>query len=637
VFILGSVVLALFRKLSACALVFAALTCALPSSTSQAPTEHKPISGMGPAHPPVYSHKSSTTENTIVDSGPVVFQDIAGAAGLAGWNHTMGAADKGLICDVNGSGIGLIDYDNDGWLDIYFVNGSNFNALDGKQEPPHAALFHNNHDGTFTDVAAKAGVTNDRWGFGVAIADYDNDGWPDIFVTNLGKNRLYHNNHDGTFTDVAEKAGVALGNWSAGATWGDYDGDGRLDLFVTGYVHFDRNNLPYEKTKAVGYSYCEFRGEPVMCGPKNIEGEPDHLFHNNGDGTFTEVSAKAGVSDETNRYYGFTPVFVDVNNDGKVDLVVADDSTLSYLYINRGDGTFEDSSYATGFGLNQDGHEVAAMGLAVGDYLNNGLLDFAISDFSDEPKLLFRNDGNGNFTEVSMRSGIGKVSMPFLGWGAGFIDYDNDGWLDLMFINGHIYPAADRLDWGTSYNERPLLFRNTRDGKFEAVPAVKGTGLAQVISGRGAAFGDLFNDGKVDVVISRIEGSPLLFRNVYPDHHHWAEVKLVGGAKGPADAVGATVYLNANGTRQRRDVISGGSYVSTNDPRVHFGLGDAADAGTAEIRWPSGAKETVKLPAVDRIYTITEGHGITSAMCAGQPCTAAATTGPPPNSPRSKP
>jgi hypothetical protein len=570
--------------------------------------------------PATTSHKTPITAQGFVDSGPVVFQDVTKSAGLSGWNHTMGAKDKGLICDVNGSGVGLIDYDNDGWLDIYLVNGSNFGALDGKQEPPHAALFHNNHDGTFTDVAAKAGVTNDRWGFGVAIADFDNDGWPDIFVSNLGKNRLYHNNHDGTFTDVAEKAGITLGNWSAGGTWGDYDGDGRLDLFVTGYVHFDRNNLPYEKTKAVGFSYCEFRGEPVMCGPKNIEGEPDHLFHNNGDGTFTDVSAKAGVSDETNRYYGFTPVFVDVNNDGKVDLVVADDSTLSYLYINRGDGTFEDASYASGFGLNEDGHEVAAMGVAVGDYLNNGLVDFAISDFSDEPKLLFRNDGKTSFSEVSMHSGIGKVSIPFLGWGAGFIDYDNDGWLDLLFVNGHIYPAADRLDWGTSYSQRPLLFRNSRDGKFEEVPPVKGTGLAQIISGRGAAFGDLFNDGKIDVVINQIEGPPVLLRNVYPDHHHWVELKLVGGPRSPRDAVGATVFLTANGIRQRQDVLSGGSYVSSNDQRPHFGLGDATDGETAEIHWPSGAKETVKLPAIDRIFTISEGRGITGAFCSGLPC-----------------
>jgi hypothetical protein len=562
------------------------------------------------------------TASGMVDAGPVIFEDIAKAAGLAGWRHTMGAADKRLICDVNGSGVGLIDYDNDGWLDIYLVNGSNFEALDGKQEPPHAALFHNNHDGTFTDVAAKAGVTNDRWGFGVAVADYDNDGWPDLFVSNLGKNRLYHNNHDGTFTDVGEQAGITLGNWSAGGTWGDYDGDGRLDLFVSGYVHFDRNNLPYEKTRAVGFSYCEFRGEPVMCGPKNIAGEPDHLFRNNGDGTFTDVSVKAGVADEPNRYYGLTPLFVDVNNDGKIDLVVADDSTLSYLYLNRGDGTFEDASFASGFALNEDGHEVAAMGVAEGDYLNNGLVDFAITDFSDEAKLIFHNDGKASFTEVSMRSGVGKKSIPFLGWGTGFLDYDNDGWLDLLIVNGHIYPAADRLDWGTSYSQRPMLFRNTRDGKFEEVPPAKGTGLAATVSGRGAAFGDLFNDGKIDVVVSPIEGPPLLLRNVSPDHHHWVALKLIGGAKSPRDAVGTTVYLAANGMRQRQDVLSGGSYVSSNDQRAHFGLGDATDAGTAEIHWPSGLTETVKLPASDRIFTITEGRGITASFCGGQPCPA---------------
>jgi hypothetical protein len=581
-------------------------------------------SGSGANMPPVYdSQKRPITVGNIVDSGPVAFQDVAKAAGLTVWNHTMGNADKKLICDVNGSGVGLIDYDNDGWLDIYMVNGSNFPSLDGKQEPPHAALFHNNHDGTFTDVAAKAGVTNDRWGFGVAIADYDNDGWPDIFVSNLGKNRLYHNNHDGTFTDVAEKAGVTLGNWSAGATWGDYDGDGRLDLFVSGYIHFDRDNLPYEKTKAVGFSFCEFRGEPVMCGPRNIQGEPDHLFHNNGDGTFTDVSVKAGVDDNANLYYGLTPLFVDVNGDGKMDLLVADDSTLSYFYLNRGNGTFEDVSLTSGFALNEDGREVAAMGIAVGDYLNNGLLDFAISDFSDESKLLFHNDGNAAFSEYSMRTGIGKITIPFLSWGTGFLDYDNDGWQDLMFIDGHIYPAADRLDWGTSYSQRQLLFHNTGNGKFEEVPAVKGTALAEIISGRGAAFGDLFNDGKIDVVISPIEGPPALFRNVNPDHHHWVALKLVGGPKSPRDAVGATVYLTANGMRQRQDVLSGGSYVSTNDQRPHFGLGDATDAGTAEIHWPSGVKETVKIPAVDRIFTVTEGQGITAAFCGGKPCPAA--------------
>ncbi len=414
-----------FRRFRASASLAVIVTSAVPAvfvaAQAVPPLQSGPGRSLPTPVPAIHdAQKRPITASGFVDSGPVVFADVTRAAGLSGWKHTMGAADKRLIIDTNGSGVGLIDYDNDGWLDIYIVNGSTFDALDGKTEPPHAALFHNNHDGTFTDVAAKAGVTNDRWGFGVAIADYDNDGWPDIFVTNWGKNRLYRNNHDGTFTDVAEKAGVTLGNWSAGATWGDYDGDGRLDLFISGYVHFDRDNLPYEKTKATGFSYCEFRGEPVMCGPKNLEGEPDHLFHNNGDGTFTDVSAKAGVGDEVNRYYGLTPVFVDVNNDGKPDLVVANDSTLSYLYLNRGDGTFEDASFASGFGLNEDGREVAAMGVAVGDYMNNGLLDFAISDFSDESKLLFHNQGNGSFTEVSMRSGIGKISIPFLGWGDAF-------------------------------------------------------------------------------------------------------------------------------------------------------------------------------------------------------------------------
>ncbi len=617
-----------FRRFRTSALIAAIAASAMPHVFVVAQMASTPPSGLGrslPAPVPAIrdAQKRPITASGFVDSGPVVFADITRAAGLSGWKHTMGAADKRLIIDTNGSGVGLIDYDSDGWLDIYIVNGSTFDALDGKAEPPHAALFHNNHDGTFTDVAAKAGVTNDRWGFGVAIADYDNDGWPDILVTNWGKNRLYHNNHDGTFTDVAEKAGVTLGNWSAGATWGDYDGDGKLDLFISGYVHFDRDNLPYEKTKATGFSYCEFRGEPVMCGPKNLEGEPDHLFHNNGDGTFTDVSAKAGVGDEVNRYYGLTPVFVDVNNDGKPDLVVANDSTLSYLYLNRGDGTFEDASFATGFGLNEDGREAAAMGVAVGDYMNNGMLDFAISDFSDESKLLFRNQGNGGFSEVSMRSGIGKISIPFLGWGDGFLDFDNDGWLDLMFVNGHIYPAADRLDWGTSYAQRPLLFHNDREGRFTEVAPVKGSGLAQVLSGRGAAFGDLFNDGKIDVIINQTDARPVLLRNVNPDRHHWVGLKLIGGSRSPRDAVGATVYLTANGMRQRQDVISGGSYVSTNDPRPHFGLGDATDAGTAEIHWPSGAKETIKLPAVDRIYTITEGKGITAVLCGVQSCQAA--------------
>ena len=575
---------------------------------------------------PVYDeHKRPITAGGFVDKGAVVFEDVTKASGLAGWRHVMGTSQKKYILETDGSGVGLIDYDNDGWLDIYLVNGSTYDAVTGKTSPPHAALFHNNHDGTFTDVSEQAGVTNDRWGFGVAIADFDNDGWPDIFVANFGKNRLYHNNHNGTFTDVAEEAGITLGNWSDGATWGDYDGDGLLDLFVSGYVHYDLANQPSAEDGSASTAYCQMRGVPVMCGPRGLPGEPDHLFHNNGDGTFTDVSVKAGVSDP-DRFYGFTSVFVDMNNDGKVDLLVANDSERNYLYINKGDGTFEDQSLVSGFAFNYDGREIASMGLAVGDYLNNGLDDVIDTDFSDDYKALYRNDGNAGFTDVSREAGIAQVAVPFVGWGDGMFDYDNDGWKDIMMINGHVYPQVDEHDWGTTYAERPLLFHNNHHGKFEYVPPVKGSGLAVITPGRGAAFGDLFNNGKIDVVINPIDGPPVLLRNVNPDHHHWVELKLVGGtdpktgSKSPRDAVGATVYLTANGIRQREDVMSGGSYISSNDQRPHFGLGDASDAGTAEIHWPSGQVEKVRLPAVNRIFTITEGKGITGVLCAQQPC-----------------
>jgi hypothetical protein len=578
------------------------------------------------------AEKRPITAGGFVDQGPVIFEDITKKAGLSGWRHKMGVPQKNFILETNGSGVCLIDYDNDGWLDIYLVNGSTFDALDGKEEPPHAALFHNNHDGTFTDVSAQAGVANDRWGYGCSVADYDNDGWPDLFVGNYGKNRLYHNNHDGTFTDVAEKAGVTLGNWSTGSAWGDYDGDGRLDLFVAGYVHFDRDQLPIGGSKAVGYAYCQYRGVAVNCGPRGLTGEADHLFHNNGDGTFTDVTVKAGVVDK-DRYYGFTPIFISLSGNSKPDLVVGNDSTPNYLYINKGDGTFDDQSYLSGFALNSDGREIASMGVTAGDYQNNGRIDFFVTDFGDDYKVLFHNDGDSSFTDVSYQAGLAQTTIPFVGWGDGFIDYDNDGWLDLFMVNGHVYPQVDQHDWGTTFAERPLLFRNVPDAsgkrrKFAYVPPVAGTGLADVIPARGAAFGDLFNDGKIDVVINPIDGPPVLLRNVNADHHHWVELNLVGAAKtatspgSPRDATCATAYLTANGMRQRRDVLSSESYISANDRRLHFGLSDATDAGIVEIHWPSGAKQTVKLPAVDRIYTITEGKGITGALCGGTACDA---------------
>jgi len=564
----------------------------------------------GGAHAAVLdAEKRPITAGGFVKEGPVIFEDVAEKSGLARWRHVMGTAERSFILETVGSGVALLDYDNDGWLDIYLVNGSTYDAMNGKAEAPHAALFHNNHDGTFTDVAVRAGVTNDRWGFGVAVGDYDNDGWPDLYVTNFGKNRLYHNNHDGTFTDVAEKAGVVLGNWSTGATFGDYDGDGWLDLFVPGYVHYDLEHPPVPGSAAVAFSTCEFRAIKVMCGPRGLKGEPDHLFHNNGDGTFTDVSVKAGVGDPNN-YYGLTAVFADVNNDGRLDLMVANDSTPNYLYINKGDGTFEDASYASGYALNENGRETASMGIAVGDFRNNGLLDLYNTVFSDDYNPLYRNDGGGNFSDVSYQTGIAEVTIPFLGWGTGFLDYDNDGWKDLFVANGHVYPAVDKSDWGTTFAERPLLFHNVQHDKFELAPAREGTGLARLLTARGAAFGDLFNDGKISVVINQLGDIPALLRNVNPDHNHWVGFRLIGGPRSPRDAIGSVVYVTAGGIRQRGDVISGGSFASSNDFRVHFGLGSNSKIDSLEIHWPSGTIERLSVPAVDRIFTVMEGKGI---------------------------
>jgi enediyne biosynthesis protein E4 len=601
-----------------CLLVLALQGLAISSAQQQQTSGASGISA-GVAAAPIYDdQKRPITAGGFVSAGPIVFQDISQQSGIAAWHHKMGVPEKNYIVETNGSGVALIDYDNDGWLDIFLVNGSTFKALEGVEESPHAALFHNNHDGTFTDVASKAGVTNDRWGYGVSVADFDNDGWPDIFVDNFGKNRLYRNNHDGTFTDVAEIAGVQLGNWSTGSAWGDVDGDGLLDLYVAGYVHLDRDNLPMSGKGSVGTSFCQYRGETVNCGPRGLPGEADHMFRNNGNGTFTEITRKAGVEDK-DKYYGFTPIFISLNGNGKPDLLVGNDSTPNLLYQNKGNGTFEDSSYVSGFALNADGREIASMGVAPGDYDNDGQVDLFVSDFSDDYKVLFHNDGRASFTDVSYKAGVAETTIPFVGWGNGFIDFDNDGWLDIFEVNGHVYPQVDGHPWGTSFAQRPLLFRNVpgegvKERRFEYVPPVQGTGLAVVISARGAAFGDLFNDGRIDAVINPIDGAPVLLRNVNPDHHHWVEVKLVGGPKSPRDATCATAYLKANGMRQRQDVLASGSYISSNDRRLHFGLGDSKDAGNVEIHWPSGAVETVRLPAVDRIYTISEDHGIIGSL-----------------------
>jgi len=569
-------------------------------------------SGMstGVAHAPVKDALSRPiTAGGFVDGAPIVFVDVTHSAGLDRFHHRAGNPEKNTILETPGSGVALLDYDNDGWLDIYLLNGSTFDALRGKEAPPSAMLLHNNHDGTFTDVTRRAGVANNRWGFGVAVGDFDNDGWPDIYVSNFGKNRLYHNNHDGTFTDIAEKAGVALGGWSAGATWGDYDRDGFLDLFVPGYVKFNVENPMIPGRGNIPQSYCQFRGVPVMCGPRGLLGEGDHLFHNNGDGTFTDASVKAGVSDPQG-YYGLSSVFVDVDDDGWVDLAVANDSVPKYLYHNNHNGTFEEVGYLSGFALTDDGREQASMGIAVGDYNRDGKLDFFITTFSDDYKTLYRNDGDGGFSDVTAKVGMENLTIPFLGWGTGFLDYDNDGWLDIFIANGHVYPQVDAQDWGTTFAQRPLLLRNINGAKFEEVPAATGSGLAIVVPARGAAFGDLFNDGHVDVVLNNMDSTPALLRNVVKNGNHWITLKLIGGPKSPRDAIGAKVFITAGGARQRGDVFSGGSYASSSDPRIHFGLGKATAIDSIEIFWPSGREEKISVPAVDRIYTVVEGKGI---------------------------
>ena len=569
----------------------------------------------GGVFPPVHdAEHRPITAGGFAEQGPIVFRDVSQSSGLTTWHYAGGTPAKAYIVESLGSGVALLDYDNDGWLDIYLVNGMTYDALSGKAPAPHAALFHNNHDGTFTNVAEKAGVTNDRWGVGAAVGDYDNDGWLDLYVTNVGKNRLYHNNHDTTFTDVAEKAGVTLGTWSTSPTFGDYDGDGMLDLFVPGYTQYDFNDPPSVGSKSVVSNTCLYRGVSVFCGPRGLKGEHDHLFHNNGDGTFTDVSVKAGVSDRPG-YYGLVSLFVDLNNDGKPEILVANDSTPNYLYRNKGDGTFEDLSFESGYAVNHDGRETASMGIAIGDYQNNGNVDILNTTFSDDFKVLYRNNGDLDFSDVSHEAGIATATIPFLSWGDGFIDYDNDGWKDIFIASGHVYPQVDTHDWGTSVAERPLLFRNIRGQKFDLVPAVKGSGLADVIPARGAAFGDLFNDGKIDVVLNNMDAPPTLLRNISNDHHHWIEFKLIGGSKSPRDAVGSVMFVTVGALKQRGDVLSGGSFASSNDPRVHFGLGDATTVDAIEIHWPSGARQKITIPAVDLIYTVEEGKAVVASSC----------------------
>jgi len=525
------------------------------------------------------------------------FIDVAQRAGLSAFRDTCGSPAKDYLVETVGSGVAMFDYNNDGLLDILLVNGSSFELLDNPSLPRSSSrLFRNNGDGTFTDVTRQSGLVNEGWGMGVATADYDNDGHTDVLITNFGTNALFHNNGDGTLTDVTRDAALEGGNWSTGCAWGDYDGDGRLDLYVARYVDFNRKRIPRPGTA----NYCQYRGVPVACGPQGLPGLPDLFYHNDGGGKFREVSNDVGIRD-TDRAYGLGVVWCDFDNDGFPDIFVANDSIPNYLWRNRRNGTFEEIGMEAGCAVSGDGRPQSSMGIAVGDYNNDGWMDLLVTHFSEDYSTLYRNT-NGQFDDVTFEAGLGTVAYTQLKWGASFVDFDNDGWRDLFVANGHIYPQADQA--GNSYYQRNQLFRNLRNGRFALVDNQEG-GFTESRSSRGAAFGDLDNRGRVWAVVNNIDQQPFLYKP-QGKAGAWVRFKLEG-TKCNRQAVGARVRVVAGGLTQIDEVRSGDSYLSSCDPRLHFGLGDAASIDRVEIHWPYGEMEKHEALAVNREYTFRQG------------------------------
>jgi hypothetical protein len=556
--------------------------------------------GHPPPVPPPPGAKSTKCSGRPIPQ----LEDVTAKTGI-NFTHTADPSKKYIVESMSG-GIILFDYDRDGWLDIYFTNAPTV-EMAIKGEASLGVLYHNNHDGTFTDVTTKSGLTKPCFAMGGAVGDYDNDGWPDLYITCLGGNTLYHNNGDGTFTDVTAKAGLADGRWSTGASFGDYDGDGLVDLVVTNYVDFHLNDLP-------GFGSapnCKYRGISVQCGPRGLRGAGDALFHNNGDGTFSDVSKAAGVSDPDG-YYGMGVIWADFNNTGRPDIYVANDSTPKFLYKNLGNGTFKDIGLQSGTAVSEDGSEQASMGIAVGDYNHTGRPSLYVTNFSDENDLLYRNDGDWNFTEVSYASGVALPSLPWVKWGTAFVDLDNDGWLDLIAVSGHVYPQVDTLPSGPGYREPKLLSMNQKDGTFCDASDQAGPALKEKRVSRGLAVGDLFNDGNMDVVIGDIDGAPMILKNHGAPGRHWVSFELAG-TKSNRLALNARLKVVAGGMTQTDEIHSGGSYLSQNDLRVHFGLGAAAKIDSLEIHWPSGKVETLTNLAADQFYSVLEGQGIVPA------------------------
>ena len=559
---------------------------------------------------------------------PVVFTDVTSAAGLSGARNISGSvAEKQLLLEEMGGGVALFDYDNDGWLDIFLVNGTGFDPA-VRDRHPTSYLFHNNRDGTFTDVTQKAGLTRSGWGQGCCVGDYDNDGYDDLFVSYWGRNVLYHNNGDGTFTDVSEKAGVggSEGRWGAGCCFLDYDKDGHLDLFVANYLNFDAARAP-KPGEAI---YCNYNDIPVPCGPQGFAGGTNILYRNRGDGTFADVSEESGIARprgpgsmvfvsrnwQPTGSYGMGAAAADFDNDGWPDIYVACDSAPSLLYRNNHDGTFREVAVPAGCAFDENGVAQSGMGVAVGDFDADGWLDIARTNFTDQLTTLYRNYGKGSFDDSSIKAGLG-VNRKYLGFGVGFLDFDNDGWKDLFIANGHVYSQIMRKKLHVSYKEPKVLYRSLGNGHFEDVSAKAGPAIRVENLGRGCAFGDFDNDGDVDIIINNLDGPPTLLRNDGGNKNNWIMIKCVG-TRSNRSAIGTRVKVTTGEHSQIDEVMSGSSYYSQNDFRLHFGLGRASKADSVEVTWPSGAKQSFTNLSANQLYVLQESKGIVSSRKFGK-------------------
>jgi len=526
------------------------------------------------------------------------FRDVAQEADIS--FRQSSAPEKKYILESMPGGLALIDFNNDDLLDIYFVDSL---TVEGASDPKAArsALYKNLGGMRFADVSEEAGVAFPGWGMGACVADVDGDSWQDLYVTTVGDDRLYRNRGDGTFEDITAKAGIQTGGWSTGCGFADYDRDGDLDLFVSRYVEVDLDNLPeFGKGK-----FCVFRGVEVQCGPRGLPGTGDLLFRNDGKGRFTEVGKQAGVSDPE-EYFGLGVSWFDANADGWLDLFVANDAGPNFLYRNNQDGTFEEDAFPAGVAVSEDGSEQGCMGVAIGDYRNVGRLSLFVSNFSEEYNVLYQNGGD-YFTDESFRSGSAAASLPFVGWGTTFFDYDNDGWMDLAVVNGHVYPQMANVKRGGSagYKQRKLFYRNRRDGTFEEIGETLGPVFTEQRVSRGLALGDLDNDGRLDLVISSLDGSPQILHNEVPSPGNWLLVKLRGAGK-LTDGIGAIIKVKIGDQTLMRLVRSGTAYLSQEDMRQHFGLGEAPKADSVEVLWPDGSTSSLENVEANQILVIRQ-------------------------------